>query len=80
MDQNTCTTKPTTLATSVPTGSGKALTKVEKPEAKPSLSILRITRLSKDACVDIEASGGTTAIKLDKYRIEMYGNIKLNIR
>jgi hypothetical protein len=79
MDQTNTTAKTATPAVSISTGT-KALAKTEKQEAKQAPSVLRITKLAKDACLEMETNGPTTILKLDKYRIEMYGNIKLNIR
>jgi hypothetical protein len=80
MDQTNTATKTTaTPSISVPTGT-KALAKTEKQETKQAPSVLRITKLAKEACLEMETNGPTTILKLDKYRIEMYGNIKLNIR
>jgi hypothetical protein len=75
-DITTTATKPALPSTSKLPVPAKAET------AKPAgLPVLNITKLAKDASLDIESVGTTTAIKLDnKFRIEVTGNVKLNIK
>lgn len=55
---------------------------IENKERQPlgfGNPVLKITKLFKDGCIDIENGNGTTIIKLDKYRIEVPSAVKINI-